>query len=120
LGNMKRPVAASAAAEAAEKVPHASPIQARRVNSGEVSSAARVVAGAAAPVVAAFAAAPPCDTTVVVRPARSGPGAAGGRAGAAGGRGGAAGRAGGAVLCSAGFVSSAIPTLHKIGDLVTW
>ena len=41
LGNMKRPVAASAAADAAENAPQASPIQARRVSSGDVSSAAR-------------------------------------------------------------------------------
>src|ERR1700704_4855234 len=63
LGNMKRPVAASAAAEAAEKAPHDRPIQARRVSSGEVSPGARPVAaaaaGLAAAAVAAFAAAPP-------------------------------------------------------------
>src|SRR5437870_2557663 len=96
LGNMKRPVAASAAAEAAEKVPHASPIHARRVNKGDVSSAARVVATARGAVVAAFAAAPPWDATVVVLPARSGPGVACGRGAAAGRAGGAGG--GGAVI----------------------
>src|SRR6185503_21343505 len=64
LGNMNRPVAASAAAEAAEKAPHASPIQARRVSSGDVSSASRfdVLAGAGA---AVLAAAPPGEATVV-------------------------------------------------------
>ncbi len=41
LGNMKRPVAASAAADAAENAPQARPIQARRFSSGEVSSASR-------------------------------------------------------------------------------
>src|SRR5438874_63328 len=78
LGNMNRPVAASAAADAAENAPHARPIQARRVRSGDVSSASRVVAGAGT----ALAAAPPSDATVVVRPARLGAAAAGGRAGA--------------------------------------
>src|ERR1044071_59641 len=78
LGNMNRPVAASAAAEAAENAPHARPSQARRVSKGEVSSASRVVAaGLAAVVVAALAAAPPADAAVVVLPARSGMGAAG-------------------------------------------
>src|ERR1041385_7412605 len=57
FGNMKRPVAASAAADAAEKAPQASPIQARRFNSGDASSAARDVALAAAG--AGFAAAAP-------------------------------------------------------------
>src|SRR2546428_13423982 len=38
LGNMKRPVAASAAADAAKSAPHATLIQARRDMSGEVSS----------------------------------------------------------------------------------
>src|SRR5712671_8036732 len=84
LGNMKRPVAASAAADAAENAPHASPIQARRVNSGDVSSGSRVAAFAAAgAVVAVRAAAPPGDATFVVLPARSGIGAGAGR-GAAG------------------------------------
>src|SRR5436305_1326664 len=80
LGNMNRPVAASAAADAAEKAPHARPIHARRVRSGDVSSGSR--AGAAAAVFAgagaALAAAPPAEATVVVLPARSGPAAAGG------------------------------------------
>src|SRR5438067_5909299 len=86
LGNMKRPVAASAAADAAENAPHASPIQARRVSKGDVSSASRVVAaaGLTAGVVAALAAAPPADAPVVVLPARSGSGAAGGRGAGAG------------------------------------
>src|SRR3954468_22435415 len=77
FGNMKRPVAASAAADAAENAPHASPIQARLVSSGEVSSAARLeaaaataVAGAAVRAVAAFAAAPPGDAAFVVFPDR--------------------------------------------------
>src|SRR5712671_718672 len=83
FGNMKRPVAASAAAEAAENAPHASPIQARRVKSGDVSSGSRVAAFAAAGAVAVRAAAPPGDATFVVLPARSGIGAGAGR-GAAG------------------------------------
>src|SRR3982074_2465357 len=83
LGNMKRPVAASAAADAAENAPQASPIHARRFSSGEVSSRAPVAAFVAArPGFAA--AAPPAEATDVVRPARSGTGAAGGFGGAAG------------------------------------
>src|SRR5437764_1460416 len=82
LGNMKRPVAANAAADAAEKAPQASPIHARRVSSGEVSSAARADALAAAGAVAVRAAAPPGDATLVVLPARSGIGAGAGRGGA--------------------------------------
>src|SRR5881394_2110369 len=70
LGNMKRPVAARAAAEAAEKAPQARPIQARRFNSGEVSSASRVAGFAAAAAGLAAAAAPPGDATEVVLPAR--------------------------------------------------
>src|SRR6185295_12994498 len=84
LGNMKRPVAASAAADAAENAPQARPIHARRFRSGEVSSASRVVALAAAGAGAGLTAAPPVDATLVVLPARSGSGAAGGRGGAAG------------------------------------
>src|SRR5476651_2309682 len=68
FGNMKRPVAASAAADAAEKAPHASDIQARRFSSGDVSSAARVAAFATAAVDFA-AAAPPADAGDVVLPA---------------------------------------------------
>src|SRR4051812_2776931 len=59
LGNMKRPVAASAAADAAAKAPHDKPIHARRVSNGEVSSGSRVAAGAPAGAVATRAAAPP-------------------------------------------------------------
>src|SRR5436190_6028537 len=66
LGNMKRPVAASAAADAAENAPHARPSHARRVKSGELSSASRPATAAAA---AGFlAAAPPADAAVVVFP----------------------------------------------------
>src|SRR5437667_11470298 len=83
LGNMKRPVAASAAADAAENAPHARPIQARRVRSGDVSSGSRVAALAAG-AAAVRAAAPPGDATLVVLPARSGIGAAGGRGAGAG------------------------------------
>src|SRR3954463_6287020 len=98
FGNMKRPVAASAAADAAENAPHASPSHARRVRSGEVSSGSRVAAlaaagggggggaaafGAGGDGVAVRAAAPPDDATDVVLPARSGIGAGAGR-GAAG------------------------------------
>src|SRR3954471_13261303 len=77
FGNMKRPVAASAAADAAENAPQARPIHARRVSSGDVSSAPRLVAAAGAPgrAAAAFAAAPPGDAALVVFPARSGIGA---------------------------------------------
>src|SRR5437763_14045684 len=83
LGNMKRPVAANAAADAAENAPQASPIHARRVRSGEVSSAARADAFAAAgAAVAVRAATPPGDATLVVLPARSGIGAGAGRGGA--------------------------------------
>src|SRR5262245_46370858 len=83
FGNMKRPVAAKAAADAAENAPHARPIQARRVSSGDESSGSRpaTTAGFAA---GRAAAAPPGDATVVVLPARSGIGAAGGRGGGAG------------------------------------
>src|SRR5205823_2752835 len=80
LGNMKRPVAASAAADAAEKAPQDRPIHARRVSSGEVSSGSRVLDAAGLAVGILTAAAPPGDATVVVLPARSGAGAAGGRA----------------------------------------
>src|SRR5437867_7461988 len=59
LGNMKRPVAASAAADAAENAPQARPIQARRVSSGDVSSGSRVAALAVAGAAAVLAAAPP-------------------------------------------------------------
>src|SRR5262245_1715921 len=83
LGNMKRPVAASAAADAAENAPQARPIQARRVSSGDVSSGSRVAAFAAAGA-AVRAAAPPGDAALVVFPARSGIGAAGGRGAGAG------------------------------------
>src|SRR5918992_3549262 len=41
FGNMKRPVAARAAADAAENAPHAIPSQTRRVTSGELSSGSR-------------------------------------------------------------------------------
>src|SRR6266480_3249749 len=77
FGNMNRPVAASAAADAAENAPHARPIQARRVSRGEVSSGSRVAVFAVA-AGAVLAAAPPGDATLVVLPARSGIGAAGG------------------------------------------
>src|SRR4249920_1906183 len=84
LGNMKRPVAASAAAEAAVKAPQARPIHARRVSSGEVSSGSRVAAAAAAGAAGvALAAAPPADAADVVLPPKSGGGAGAGR-GAAG------------------------------------
>src|SRR5262250_3926230 len=67
LGNIKRPVAASAAADAAEKAPQARPIQARRVSSGDVSSGSRVAAAGfvAEAVAAVLAAAPPTDAAVV-------------------------------------------------------
>src|SRR3954471_20597596 len=102
LGNMKRPVAASAAADAAENAPQASPSQARRVSSGEVSSGSRVAVFAAAAGAAGLAAAaPPSDAAVVVLPARSG-------IGAAGGRGAGAGRAGCAPAGAAGFAPLAV------------
>src|ERR687886_1808545 len=88
LGNMKRPVAANAAAVAAENAPHARPIHARRVRSGEVSSGSRVVVVAVVVGAGAFGAAAAgvfgaAAAAVVVLPARSGIGAAAGR-GAAG------------------------------------
>src|SRR6185295_8107990 len=72
LGNMNRPVAASAATEAAENAPQARPIQARRVSSGEVSSGSRVAVFAVDAGAVLAAAAPPGDATLVVLPARSG------------------------------------------------
>src|SRR5262245_40035341 len=81
LGNMKRPVAASAAADAAENAPHARLIHARLVRRGDVSSASRPATAFAG--AAAAAAAPPGDAAVVVLPERSGIAAAGGRAGGA-------------------------------------
>src|SRR3954462_2904260 len=65
LGNVKRPMEASAAADAAEKAPPASPIHARRFSSGEAPSASRVAAFAAGAAGWA-AAAPPADATDVV------------------------------------------------------
>src|SRR6185295_18250073 len=76
FGNMNRPVAARAAADAAEKAPQASPIQARRVNSGDVSSGSRVATAGFAAAVDTLAAEPPADAADVVLPARSGKGAA--------------------------------------------
>src|SRR6185295_9162794 len=72
FGNMKRPVAASAAAEAAENAPQANPSQARRESSGDVSSGSRVAVLAVAAAGALTAAAPPGDAALVVLPARSG------------------------------------------------
>src|SRR5262249_6541134 len=114
FGNMNRPVAASAAADAAENAPHASPIHARRIRSGAVPSASRVAALAAAAGAGFAAAAPPGDAADVVLPARSGTGAAGGRgaaglaawAAAAGAAG--AGDGAGAVAVPSDFVSSAM------------
>src|SRR5262252_465267 len=106
FGNMKRPVAARAAADAAENAPHARPSQARRVSSGDVSSGSRVAVAAlaaAGAVVAVRAAAPPADATEVVFPARSGIGAGAGRGAAAAGAGFAAcAPAGGAAAPGAG------------------
>src|SRR5262245_54435648 len=103
LGNMNRPVAASAAADAAENAPHARPIHARRVSSGDVSSGSRP--GAAVAVFAAgagrTAAAPPADATVVVLPARSGTAAAGGLGAGAGRAACAPGWTGGAPVAAA-------------------
>src|SRR5204862_4590973 len=109
LGNMNRPVAASAAADAAENAPHARPIHARRVSSGDVSSGSRrgavavPVLAAGAGGVTAFAAAPPADAPVVVLPARSGVAAGAGR--------GAAGRTGSAPVAAAAaaLAASAAP-----------
>src|SRR5688572_15687727 len=97
---MKRPVAASAAADAAVNAPHAIASHARRLTSGEVSSGSRALT-LAAPAAA-----------VVVLPAR----ATAGAAGAAGLAGGGAGAAGGAeetaggrgAPAAGGFVSSAM------------
>src|SRR5690348_16591568 len=105
LGNMNRPVAASAAAEAAANAPHDRPIQARRVKSGDESSGSRAAVAAAGAVVAR-AAAPPGDAGDVVLPARSGTGAAGGR-GATAGRAAAAGAAGRAAPAAAAAAAGA-------------
>src|ERR1700704_1556665 len=66
FGNMNRPVAASAAADAAENAPQARPIQARRVNRGEVSSGSRVAAFAVAAGAVRAAAAPAGEAAVGV------------------------------------------------------
>src|SRR5437870_7146697 len=102
FGNMKRPVAASAAADAAENAPQASPSHARRVSSGDRSSGSRVAGLTAGADVVARAADPPADATVVVRPARSG-------IGAAGGLGAAGGRAAGGFAAAAAAVAGASP-----------
>src|SRR6266850_549292 len=102
---MKRPVAASAAAEAAEKAPQERPIHARRVSRGDVSSGSRPAAAAAG--LAAFAAAPPAEAGVVVFPARSGIGAAGGL--------GATGRAAGAAWGVAAGLAPVAGTLATPG-----
>src|SRR5437867_1558941 len=68
LGNMNRPVAASAAAEAAVNAPHAKPIHARRLRRGDVSSSGLVLA-------AGF---DTSATTLVVFPARFAVGTGGG------------------------------------------
>src|SRR3954464_1370468 len=68
LGNMNRPVAASAAADAAENAPHARPSHWRRFSGGAAPSAARPAAAAAAGFAAgttAFCAAPPIDAADV-------------------------------------------------------
>src|ERR1700676_3270576 len=112
LGNMKRPVAASAATEPAENAPHASPIHARRVRSGEVSSGSRVAApapAAAGLAAATRAAAPPGEATFVVLAARSGRGAAGGL--------GVAGRAAGGVVVACGAAGGLAPAT---GALAAW
>src|SRR5437870_1532408 len=118
LGNMKRPVAASAAADAAANAPQDNPIQARRVRSGEVSSGSRVAA--AAPAVAGTtraAAAPPGEAGEVVLPARSGTGAAAGR-GATGRAAAAAGAAGrGAAGATAGAPGAAT---GRAAGVVVW
>ena len=113
FGNMKRPVAASAAADAAENAPQASPSHARRFSSGEVSSASRVAAFARRRRLGRRARRRPTPPTSSCRP-RSGTGAAGGRgaagfaacAAAAGAAGAAAGAGAGAE--PSGFVSSAM------------
>src|ERR1700736_1242584 len=113
---MKRPVAESAATDAAVNEPHARPSHTLRDTSGEVSSGSRVV------IFAAVAAA------VVVLPDRftaGGGGAAGlGGAGCAAATGGAAGATGlaaggaGGVTGVGGFVSSAIgyPTAFNVSS----
>src|SRR5689334_21588525 len=111
FGNMKRPVAASAAADAAANAPHDSPIQARRVRSGEVSSGSRVAADA--PAVAGAtraAAAPPADAAEVVLPARSGTGAAGGR--------GATGRVAAGVAAGFARLAAALAVCPAAGELL--
>ena len=67
---LNRPDAASAAAVAAEKAPHANPSHARRVSNGDVSSASTAATEAAG--AEARAAAPPGEAAEVVLPVRSG------------------------------------------------
>src|SRR5438552_15886952 len=107
FGNMNRPVAASAAADAAENAPQASTIHARRLRSGDVSSGSRVAAFAGA---GAAAARPPGDAAFVVLPARSGIGAAGGR--------GAAGFAACGAAAAAGFGAAGVaPVADALGPV---
>src|SRR6202023_675002 len=110
LGNMKRPVAASAAADAAANAPHARPIQARRLSSGDMSSASRppavAAAGFAAGIAALAAARPPAEAPFVVLPPRSGTGDAGGL-GAGAGRAAAPGAACGAAAPGAAAFAGA-------------
>src|SRR5213592_4460566 len=113
FGNMNRPVAASAAADAAENAPQASPSHARRVSSGDRSSGSRVAGLAAGADVVALAADPPADATVVVRPARSGIGAAGGL-GAAG----AGASPPGTVFCG-GVAAGFVPVGGAPGSIVS-
>src|SRR4051812_27500271 len=122
LGNMKRPVAASAAADAAENAPHARPSQARRVSSGDVASGSRVAAFAAAGVGVdgVRAAAPPGDAIVVVLPARSGIGAGAGR-GVAGAAGFAACAAAAVVAAAPGAgVAAAAAAAGRAAAVVVW
>src|SRR5437764_11649819 len=109
FGNMNRPVAASAAAEAAEKAPQARPIHARRVSNGDVSSGCRAGAAlAAAGEAAGFAAAAqPADATVVVLPAISAGATAPGLA--------TAGRTGWAPVAAAAPATAASETAAGIG-----
>src|SRR5471030_1988927 len=96
FGNMKRPVAESAATEAAVNEPHARFSHARRETSGDVSSGSRDGTFAAT------------AAGLVVLPARSTAGAAG-----AGGFGGAAGTGIGGVVSSAIWLSHSLQRFKR-------
>src|SRR5438105_14574804 len=127
FGNMKRPVAESAATDAAVKAPHATPSQTRRVTSGDVSSGSRALTLAA--VAAAVVVLPDKSTAGIVGAGGRGGGVcaggtglpagapAGAEAGAFGGTGSpdAAGTTGLSAPGAGGFGSSAINGSQCLG-----